>query len=420
MGINKPAMAKKVFVDSSDLVCKPNAASTSRVADYVTENGCAITTDVGEADVIVVNTCGFTKWCEIETSNIIREHFRRKKQDAKVVSIGCLNVINRQMLESSFPELVIVEDFGKLDDLIGAAVAYEDFKHSAYDLKLLDIVKDRYQHPLLKNWSVWGAKLLERLTRRSTSEKVKQLHIPQVIEEIDRTKKTFVLIGRGCRNRCSYCIIKKAQGEPKSRRPEDIITDIRSKYTDKHAFVLVADDCASYGVDIGETFLGLVDRIVAAFPGIRIDIGYINPVWFHRQADDYIAMFATGRINNVNISLQSGSDRIIGKMNRKYTVDYLLDFIDRVKDVSPGTMIWTHAIVGFPSETWRDFQETLRALDHFHYYNVYVFSPREGTPAAEMGDRIPALIAEIRARVAYARLMQRVGFTVIKSWLGLR
>jgi tRNA A37 methylthiotransferase MiaB len=386
----------------------------------VTENGCAITTDVGEADVIVVNTCGFTKWCEIETSNIIREHFRRKKQDAKVVSIGCLNVINRQMLESSFPELVIVEDFGKLDDLIGAAVAYEDFKHSAYDLKLLDIVKDRYQHPLLKNWSVWGAKLLERLTRRSTSEKVKQLHIPQVIEEIDRTKKTFVLIGRGCRNRCSYCIIKKAQGEPKSRRPEDIITDIRSKYTDKHAFVLVADDCASYGVDIGETFLGLVDRIVAAFPGIRIDIGYINPVWFHRQADDYIAMFATGRINNVNISLQSGSDRIIGKMNRKYTVDYLLDFIDRVKDVSPGTMIWTHAIVGFPSETWRDFQETLRALDHFHYYNVYVFSPREGTPAAEMGDRIPALIAEIRARVAYARLMQRVGFTVIKSWLGLR
>jgi tRNA A37 methylthiotransferase MiaB len=420
MGMSRQDMAKKIFVDSSDLVCKPNAANTSRVADYVRENGCTITTDVGEADVIVVNTCGFTKWCEIETSNIIREHFRRKKPDAKVVSIGCLNIINRQLLASSFPELVIVDDFGKLDVLIGAAVAYEDYRHSAYDLKLFDIVKDRYQHPLLKNSSVWGARLLERLTRGFASKKVQELHIPQVIEEIDRTKKTYVLIGRGCRNRCSYCIIKKAQGEPKSRRSEDIIADIRNKYTSEHAFVLVADDCASYGVDIGETFLGLVDRIVAEFPGIKIDIGYINPVWFHRQADEYMEMFAKGRINNVNISLQSGSDRIIAKMNRKYEVGYLLNFIDRLKKVSPGTMVWTHAIVGFPSETWKDFFATLRALDHFHYYNVYVFSPREGTPAADMGNRIPAPIAEIRARLAYSRLMQRVGLTVIGSWFGLR
>jgi len=411
--------ALKVFVDSSDLVCKPNAAGTSRIADYVRENGCTVTTDVGEADVIVVNTCGFTRWCELETCDIFREHFGRKKPDAKVVSIGCLNLINRQLLESSFPDLVIVDDFGKLDDLIRAGTAYDDFKRSTYDLSLFDIVKDRYQRPLLKDVSIRGATLLHRLTRNSTSEKVKQLHIPQIIDEIERTNKTYVLIGRGCRNRCSYCIIKKAQGEPTSRRPEDILADIRRNYTDGHAFVLVADDCASYGVDIGETFLGLMDRISAEFPEIRIDIGYINPVWFHRQPDEYMEMFAKGRINNVNISLQSGSDGIIGKMNRKYEVGYVLDFVDRIKAASPGTMVWTHALVGFPSETWKDFRATLRALDHFHYYNVYVFSAREGTPAAEMGDRVPVLVAEARARLAYARLTRRVGLTVLGSWLGL-
>jgi tRNA A37 methylthiotransferase MiaB len=412
-------MAKQVFVDSSDLVCKPNAAGTSRIVDYARKNGCTITTDAGQADVIVVNTCAFTKWCERESCNIFQEHFRRKKQDAKVVSIGCLNVINRQLLESSFPELVIMDDFTRLDELIGAGVAYKDYNHSTYDLSLFDIVKDRYQHPVLKDSSLRGARLLQRLTRGSKSEKVKQLHIPQVIEEIERTNKTFVLIGRGCRNRCSYCIIKKAQGEPNSRRPEDILADIRNKYTDKHAFVLVADDCASYGFDIGETFLGLVNRIVAEFPGIRLDIGYINPVHFHHQPEEYLDMFAKGWINNVNISLQSGSDRIIAKMNRKYDVGYLLDFIDRLKRASPGTMVWTHAIVGFPSETWKDFFATLRALDHFHYYNVYVFSPREGTPAAEMKERVPAFIAETWARIAYARLMQRVGGTVAGSWIGL-
>ncbi len=405
----------KAFVDSSDLVCKPNAAGTSRIMGYLKINGCKITKEVGEADIIIVNTCGFTKWCENESCNIFRGHFKKKKQNAKVLSIGCLNIINRRLLEASFPDLLIVEDFKILDELIGAKTRYDDYKHAAYDVSIFDIVKDRYQHPFLKNSSLLAARFLEKIIGKSNSERVRQLHIPQIIEEIERRNKSYVLIGRGCTNNCSYCIIKKAQGEPRSRTPEEIITDVESKYNGENAIVLVADDCASYGIDIGESFPGLVDKIFKTFPEIKIDIGYINPVWFHREPERYMKIFSTGRINNVNISLQSGSDRIIRMMNRNYDIGYLLTFIDRLKSISPTTMVWTHALVGFPSENWKDFLATLRALEHFHYYNVYVFSPREGTAAAKMGNRLHPIIAEMRARIAYARLMQRVGFTVTSS-----
>lgn len=409
----------KIFLDSSDLVCKPNAIGVSRLANYVRENGWTITTDVREADVIIVNTCGFTEWCELETCSVFQGHFENRKPGARVVSVGCLNVINRSLLEASFSDLHIVDDYKKLDEMLGPRVPFDELKESSFDQSLFDIVPDRYQRPLLKGMSIRGAKLLHGLTRRAPPDRVRRLHVPQIIDEIERANKTYVLIGRGCMNRCSYCIIKKAQGDPKSRPVADILADIRKKYTDKHAFVLVADDCASYGGDVGETFLTLLDKITAEFPEIRIDIGYINPVWLQKHTDEYLEVFRKVRINNVNISLQSGSDRIIGMMNRKYDVAHILRFVDGIKEVSPETMVWTHALVGFPSETWRDFLDTLRALDHFHYYNVYAFSPRAGTPAAQLPDRVPPKVAEARARLAYLRLMQRVGLSALRAMLPL-
>jgi tRNA A37 methylthiotransferase MiaB len=409
----------KVLIDSSDLVCKPNAIGVSKLARYVQENGHEVTPNVSEADLIVVNTCGFDERYEKLTCDVFRSHFDKKKPGARVISIGCLNVINRSLLEREFADLELVGDPAELDKMLEASAGYDGTKDAWFDDSIFRFLQEKHQQPVFKTLSTRGAMLVNRLAARSGSPGVRALHLQQIVDEIERRNKVFVLVGRGCANQCSYCIIKKVQGDPKSRRPEYVLADIRKTWTAGKVLALVGDDCASYGGDIGETFLTLMDRICAEFGRIPIDIGYINPAALQNHPAEYVEMFRKANINNVNISLQSGSDRIVRAMNRKYDVGHVLGVIEKIKEVSPQTMIWTHSLVGFPGETWADFGLTLKALDHFHYYNMFPFSPRAGTKAAAMPGRIPPFVCELRAKLAYARLAARVGARVVAGLGGL-
>jgi tRNA A37 methylthiotransferase MiaB len=407
----------KIFIDSSDALCKPNSIGVSKIADYVKENKHILTKNIVEADIIIVNTCGFDEKYEKQTCDLLQNHFRNKKPDAKVVSVGCLNIINRELLEKRFPDLNIVNDFKKLDEIIEAETPYDKLKNAYFDNSIFDFVKLKYPQPVFVGLCIEGAKVFNSMIENSNSRKIENLHIPQIIDEIDRdqTKKIFVLIGRGCANKCSYCIIKKAQGDPKSRKIEDILADIGKTYSEGKVLALVGDDCASWGVERGESFIELIDKIYEKFPGIPIDITYINPVFLQKYPNEYLDMFKKGNINSVNISLQSGSDRIIKLMNRKYEVSHIIDVVDEFRRVSPKTMIWAHSLVGFPSETWKEFYMTLKALDHFHFFYAFPFSPRKGTKAAQFEGQLPPSICELRAKMAYARLAIKTGLKVVAN-----
>ncbi len=414
--IQPPIKIRRVFVDITDLSCKPAGIEISKVAEYATENAIVITPNIEEADLIVVNTCAVDKKHEDLTCSTIEDVYRQKNPTAEVVSIGCLNFIDRQLLKQRFPLLRLVTNLDDFKSIFASKRAFDKAKRWVFDENIFQHRVERGPQPLFKSTSIYATEALSNLVKDSKVEEIQELHIPQIKEEITRENKTYVLIGRGCVGNCSYCAIKKAQGNPKSRTASDIVQDIRNVYQPGWTICLSADDCTSWGVDMGDDFPNLVDTIAREFPGIEIDIGYLNPLFMEKHTERCIEMFRNVAVNNVNISLQSGCERILRLMNRRYRIDRLLDNIETIKDVSPSTMIWTHCIVGFPSETWSEYLETLRVLDHFHYYNIYPFSARRGTTGETLNDQKSLLIREIRARIAYARLVGRVGYHTLKGF----
>jgi tRNA A37 methylthiotransferase MiaB len=147
---------------------------------------------------------------------------------------------------------------------------------------------------------------------------------------------------------------------------------------------LVADDCGSYGCDIGLSLPFLLRKIHEAYPELTIDLNYVNPAWLERQEEEFLKIFEEIRIGSVNVSIQSGSNRIIRKMNREYNIRHTRNMIERLMEISPPTHFWTHCIVGFPGETWLDFLKTLRLVHRLHFVYTFAYSDRTGTESSRM------------------------------------
>jgi tRNA A37 methylthiotransferase MiaB len=193
-----------------------------------------------------------------------------------------------------------------------------------------------------------------------------------------------VEIGSGCVGNCRYCIIKKAKGKPVSRKPEDILNDIAKIYSPGKQLDLVADDCGCYGIDLGTSLPELLLTINDKHPDISMDITYLSPWWLTKQKEEYIRIFKELNINSINISMQSGSDKVLAGMNRNYTVQEILGIIEKLKSISPQTGFWTHIMVGFPGEVWSDFWKTLVMATHFYAVHAFAYSPRRGTESAAL------------------------------------
>ena len=152
----------------------------------------------------------------------------------------------------------------------------------------------------------------------------------------------------------------------------------------------------------------LVAAISERFPDLPLDLCYVNPFWLVRQTDQYLAMFRDARIRSVNVSMQSGSDRVLKKMNRQYRVEQVTGLLAEIRGVSPQTMLWTHFLVNFPSETWGEYRQTLALSDHFDMYYTYVYSRREGTPSARMTSDTSYRLGRLKKELLYLRLASRI------------
>jgi tRNA A37 methylthiotransferase MiaB len=286
------------------------------------------------------------------------------------VSVGCLNKINRETLEGVSQNISVIASMTEFDSLINANIPFNRINNYCYDKNLFDQLV-YFSHwlrvPIGKLFSNWVIK---------NNKKYSLTHMSQIIDEFFFTNKAYVQIGSGCLNNCSYCVIKKARGNAVSRSIAEILSDIRKVYKKGMVLNLVADDCGSYGFDIGENIFNLLSVIGKEFHGIAVELCYVNPTWLEKYPDEYLEIFKNFIINSINIPLQSGSDRIVQLMNRKYAVKNILSIIGKIKMISPNTMIWGNFIVDYPTETWKEFYLTLKASMHFHHYDTFIYSPQ--------------------------------------------
>ncbi|MBO5745440.1 MAG: tRNA (N6-isopentenyl adenosine(37)-C2)-methylthiotransferase MiaB, partial [Clostridia bacterium] len=202
--------------------------------------------------------------------------------------------------------------------------------------------------------------------------------------------KAWVSIMYGCNNFCTYCIVPYVRGRERSRKPEDIIAEIKELVSDGYREItLLGQNVNSYGkdLDIGMDFSDLLDSICKIEGDFTVRFMTSHPKDASFKLIDTIAK--NPKIaRQFHLPLQSGSDRILKMMNRHYTFESYKKLADYMKEKMPDIAITTDIIVGFPGETEEDFCGTLNALEQIEYDNIYsfIYSKRKGTPAAEMED----------------------------------
>ena len=220
--------------------------------------------------------------------------------------------------------------------------------------------------------------------------------------------KSGVNIMFGCNNFCSYCIVPYVRGRERSRNPEDILKECRTLAADGVTEVmLLGQNVNSYGKNLNPpvTFASLLSQ-VEQIPGIkRIRFMTSHP---KDLSDELIQVMSQSQkiCSHLHLPLQSGSSRILKKMNRRYTKEQYLELVDRIRAAVPDISLTTDIIVGFPGETEEDFQETLDVVRKVRYDSAFTFiySKRSGTPAAIMEDQVPPEVVKDR----FDRLLQLV------------
>ncbi len=396
----------KVFLDSAEIRCRPNKLGVSSIYKYLIKNGHEFVKDPSVADYIIVNTCGFDELRRKVTLRLFTRYKQLKRPETTLISVGCLNKINKPLVES-IPDIKVIHDLNDLDTIFCNENKFYDGREAYFTDKTAERLGIE-QKSLYKYQDVLYFKLLKPILKGLPE-------VTELFEVYSHRNKFFVEISEGCTFNCSYCIIKKAKGDVKSRSSEYILRDIRSAYEVGKKLVLVADDCGSYGADIGSSLPELIENINDEFPGLRIEITYLNPTWLRRQAKDYIRMFKKADISLVNIPLQSGSNRILKRMNRFYNIHEVIELMKRIKEVSSTTVIWTHVIIGFPGENFADFIRTMLLTKYVGCIVCFRYSDRQGTASTFMHGKNSRFILNFKYAISLAVSHLDVGHEILKA-----
>lgn len=390
----------KVLVDTS-VKCLSNIVESSRIYRYLIENGHEVTDDESEADFIIINSCGATKVNQDRYINLFHKYYSLKEKNARIIMFGCLVKIDEERLRPLDVCLISFEESYKLDTFFYSKTKFQtvrpycsnDTKKRLIRRKERFLVKTNLRGDI-KNLFLENITFLLSAVFFPLSKKVRVNY--EKISAADDEKRILVEICRGCVGNCSYCVIKKARGNIRSRKIEDIISDIETLYNPSKNIMLVADDCSCYGLDINSTLIELIYEINKRFPKLSIDLNYINPRWLEKYPEKHIKLFKEVGIGAATVTMQSGSTKIVKSMDRNYNTSNVIKIVDQIKKVSPQTIMFSHFIIGHPQESTVDFLKTLSSTKHFDYSSPFIYSDLKGTRSASLPNKKSKFVKLLR------------------------
>jgi len=341
--------------------CQMNEHDTEVMAGILNEMGYQATTETEDADIILLNTCAIRENAENRVFGEIGhlKSLKVEKPDLILGVCGCMSqqetVVNRILKKHQHVDLI----FGT---------------HNIH----------RLPH-LIKEGMFSKANVVEVWSKEG-----------DIIENLPKSRKgkikAWVNIMYGCDKFCTYCIVPMTRGKERSRRPEDIIQEVRHLAAQGYKEVtLLGQNVNAYGKDFEDISYRFGDLMNDLH---KIDIPRVRFTTSHpRDFDDHlIEVLAQGGnlLDHIHLPVQSGSNEILRRMNRKYTRESFLELVGKIRAAIPNVTLTTDIIVGFPNETEEQFEETMTLMEEVGFESAYTFiySPREGTPAAVMKDNI--------------------------------
>ncbi len=342
--------------------CQMNEEDSEKLSGMLKKLGYARTNNKHNADLIIFNTCCVRENAELKVYGNLGALKKLKENNPELVIAVCGCMMQQKDMAES-----ILKKFPFVDIIFGT--------HNAYKFpEYLNRVKQE------------GKSVIEIQDKEEG-----------IVEGIpvDRESdvKAFVTIMYGCNNFCTYCIVPYVRGRERSRKPEDIEKEISKLVASGYKEItLLGQNVNSYGKDLEPrlTFAELLRRINNIEGLERVRFMTSHPKDLTQDVIDAIAE-CDKLCEYIHLPVQSGSSRILKKMNRSYTKEQYLELMDRIKKTIPDVAISTDIIVGFPGETEEDFEETLDLARKVQYDSAFTFiySKRKGTPADEMEDQIP-------------------------------
>lgn len=357
-----------------NLGCKVNAYETEAMQQMLVRAGYEIVPFQEYADVYVINTCSVTNIADRKSRQMLHKA-KKENPDSIVVAAGCYVQTSKEQAQAD----------EAIDILIG-----NNRKHEL--VELLERCFAEREQTQEKPESVPDINCRE--------ETYEELHLEQTAEHT----RAFLKVQDGCNQFCSYCIIPYARGRIRSRQTAEVVREVQALAQNGcHEVVLTGIHLSSYGLDHGEDLLGLI-RAVHEVEGIyRIRLGSLEPNIITEEFAGALAELPKV-CPHFHLSLQSGCDATLKRMNRRYDTKGYAEKCAILRKHYEHPAITTDVIVGFPGETWEEFEETKAFLEEIHFYEMHIFkySKREGTKAAVMEHQVPEEIKAERSGILLA------------------
>ena len=348
------------------LGCKVNLYDTEAMAELFTEKGYEVVDFEEYADVYLINTCTVTTLGDKKSRQMIRRA-KRINPNSVVVATGCYAQVASE-------EVAKIEGINIVIGTKNRSEIVETVENYVTENGVVNNVSD-----------IMGEKEFE----------------PLQISRLTNRTRAYIKIQEGCNRYCTYCIIPYARGPIRSRKPEEVVEEV--KKLAENGFkevVLTGIHVASYGLDLGNITLADIIEKVHSVDGIeRIRFSSMEPLAIDNE---FVArMSKLPKVcDHYHLSLQSGCNRTLKRMNRKYNAEQYAEACERLRNAFPNVAITTDIIVGFPDETEEDFKESLAFAERMKLDKIHTFpySPKKGTPAAKMKNQISGDVKSQRSK----------------------
>lgn len=377
-----------IKVGTISLGCPKNTVDTELMLGFLKEEGFDIVDEAVEADVIIVNTCGFITAAKEESIEVIFDVARLKKGGNRpyILVAGCLSQRYGKELLNEMPEI---------DGVMGTNEV----------ANVAQIVR-----------RILSGERVLTIDNKNSLHEDHRIRVP-----LETSPTAYVKIAEGCVNYCSYCVIPYIRGPYRSRPMEAIINEVQKLSEDGvKEIILVAQETTRYGLDIyGDYKLAELLRHLVSVEGYEwLRVMYCYPT---NVTEDLIEVIAQENkiCKYIDLPLQHASNAMLRRMNRRGSKEDALRLIDKLRSSIPDLSLRTTFIVGFPGETEADFKELLEFMEEvkFERAGVFAYSREEDTPAASMSHQVPEDIKQARVQEAML-LQQRISYANNQAKLG--
>jgi MiaB/RimO family radical SAM methylthiotransferase len=376
------------------LGCPESRIDAACVQEFLKSNGWSITDSVSTADLILFSCCGLLGYSEELSNRMIKRLKSSQKNGSRLIVYGCLTRVNPESIRSVYDDVSFEsDDLSALASLINVEEPLGC--HSP------NYLVSEYNLP-----RTMGSRIREAISVSSQYFVNKEYRKYYSAIDVECSNTHYIKVSTGCLNSCSYCGVKLSRGTLRSKPIEKVIEEFKVGL-ERHftKFALIGTDVGCYGRDQKTNLVQLLHKLVDLPGDYEILIRNVNPEFLIEMLPDFVKVCRSGKIGFLGAAAQSGNNRILQLMQRRYRIEDYKHAVNALKKEFPHIKIRNGVIVGFPGETETEFEDTVQLIDEvdFDFMETNMFSPRPGTKAYSLPGALPRAVIQKR----YWRILRK-------------